>query len=55
MENFIEEIVDDVEILKNADEIKVLIKEDRYNNDSLKDLRKEYPDKSAKLEETLLN
>ena len=44
-----EEIVD--ELLKIVNEIKILIKEDRY----IKDLRKDYPDKIEKLEEALLN
>ena len=34
--------------------LKILIKEDRYINDSFKDFDKDYPDKSEKLEETLL-
>ena len=34
---------------------KKLIKEDRYDNASIKDLRKDYPDKIKNLEEILLN
>ena len=49
-----EEIVDNDEILNIANEIKILIKEDRYNIDSIQDLRKYYPNKIIKLEEALL-
>ena len=38
MADFEEEIFDKVEILKNVNEIKMLITEDKYKNDSLKDL-----------------
>ena len=55
MEDFKEEIVDNNEILKIVNEIKLLIEEDKYNYDSIKDLKKEYPDKIEKLEEALLN
>ena len=34
---------------------KILIKEDRYKNDSIKDSRKDYPDKIETLEEALLS
>ena len=33
----------------------MLIKEDRYNNDSFKDFKKDYPDKIKNLNEALLN
>ena len=49
------EIVDNDEILNFVNEIKILIKEDNYKNDSIKDLKKDYPDKIKYLEETLLN
>ena len=52
---FEEEIVDNNEILNIVNEIKMLITEDKYKNDSIKDLKKDYPDKIVKLEESLLN
>ena len=55
MKDFKEEIVDNVEILNIVDDIKILIEKDRYNNDSIKDLKKDYPDQIEKLEEALLN
>ena len=33
----------------------MLIKDDKYKNDSIKDLKKEYPDKINELEEALLD
>ena len=45
----------DIEILYNVNEINILLKEDRYKIDSLKVLRKDYPDKNKKSEEALLN
>ena len=39
------EIVDSDEILNTVNDIKILIKEDQYKNDSIKDLKKGYPDK----------
>ena len=55
LEVFEEEIVDNDEILKIVNEIKMLITEDKYKNDSIKDLRKDYPDKIKELEEAILN
>ena len=49
------EIVDNDEILSTVNEIRMIIKEDKYKNDSSKDLKKDYPDKIKKFEETLLN
>ena len=54
MKSFKEEIVDNDEILNFVDDIKILIKKDRYNNDSMKDFKKDYPDEIEKLEEALL-
>ena len=55
MKDLEEEIVDNDEILNIVHEIKRLIKEDKYKNDSIKDLKKDYPDKIKNLEEVLLN
>ena len=55
MKRFEDEIVGIGEILIHVNEIKILIKEDRYNNVSIKDLKKDYPEKIIKLEESLLN
>ena len=49
------EVVDNDETLKTVNELKTLIKEDKYKNDSIKDLKKDYPDKIKTLEENLLN
>ena len=49
------EIVVNDEILKVVNEIKIIIKEDGYNNDSIIDLKKDYPNEIEKLEEALLN
>ena len=46
---------DNDEILNTVNEIKILIKEDRIKNDSIKDLKKYYPDKIKNLEEALLS
>ena len=54
MKDWEEEIVDNDEIFNIVNEIKVIIKEDRYNNDSIKDLKKDNPNKIIKLEEALL-
>ena len=40
LKDFKEEIVDNDEILNIVDEIKIIIRKHRYNNDSIKDLRK---------------
>ena len=53
LEDFEEEIVANDEILNIVNEIKMLIPEDKYKNDSIKDLKKEYPDKNNELEEAL--
>ena len=50
-----EEIVDNDEIINIVNETKITIKEDRYNNDSIKNLKIDNPDKIIKLEEDLLN
>ena len=49
-----EEIVDQDELLNIVNEIKLLKKEDKYKNDSIKDLKKDYPDKIVKLGEVSL-
>ena len=48
----LEKVFVDDEILKIVNETKILTEEDRYSNDSIKDLQKYFPDKFAKLEET---
>ena len=53
--DFEEEIVDNDEILNIVNEIKMLITEDKYRNDSIKDLKKDYPEKINELEEVLLD
>ena len=55
LKNFKEEIVDKDEIVKIVNETKKTIEEDRYNIDSIKDLKTDSPDKIMKLEEALLN
>ena len=47
-----EEIVDN-EILKIGNEIKILVKEGKYENDCIKDLKKIYADKLLKREASL--
>ena len=49
------EIVANDEILNFVNKVKLLIKEDRYGNDSIHDLKKDYPNEIEKLEESLLN
>ena len=44
LKDFEEEIVDNNEILNFVSEIKMLITEDKYKNDSIKGLKKDYPD-----------
>ena len=51
LEEVEEEIVDNDEILNLVNEIKRLITESKYKNDSIKDLKKDYPDKTKELEE----
>ena len=55
LKEFEEEIVDNDEILNIVNETKMLITEDKYKNNSIKDLKKDYPDKNNELEEALLN
>ena len=55
LKNSKEESVDNDERLIFVDEIEIIFKEDGYNNDSIKNLKKGYPDKIIKVEETLLN
>ena len=43
MEDFEKGNVDNDEISTIVNEIKMLIKEDKYKNDSIKDLKKDYP------------
>ena len=49
------EIVDNDEILDTINEIKILFKEKIYKKDSIKILKKDYPDRIKNLEETLPN
>ena len=53
MKHLKEEIVDNDEITNIVKEIELLIKEDRYNNDSIKDFKKKIF--QIKLEEALIN
>ena len=46
LKDFEEESVDDNKILNIVNETKMLITEDKYKNDSIKDLEKDYPDKT---------
>ena len=46
---------DNDEILNTVNEIKSLIKQDKYKNDSIKDLMKYYPEKIKNLEEVSLS
>ena len=55
LKDFDEEVVDNEEILNIVTEIKILITEDEFKNDSIKDLKKVYPDEIEKSEEALLN
>ena len=48
------EIVDKDEVLNVLNEIKIIIEEDKYEKDCIKDIKEEYPDIVAKLEESLL-
>ena len=52
---FRKKIVVDNKILNVGNEINTLIKEDRYDNGSFKDLKKASPDEFRKLEEALIN
>ena len=53
LKDFEEEIVDNDEILNNVK--KIIITEDKFKNDSIKDLKKDYPDEIKNLEEALLD
>ena len=55
LKDFKEEIVDNDEILNIVNKIKMLITEDKYQNNSIKDLKKDYPDENKNLEEALLD
>ena len=55
LKDFEEEIVDNDETLNIFNEIKMLITEGKYKNDSNKDLKKDYPNEVEKLEESILN
>ena len=55
LKDFEEEIVDNDETLNIVNEIKLLITEDMYKNESIKDLKKNYPDKINELEDALLD
>ena len=55
LKDFEEEIVDNDEILNIVNEIKILKKEDRYIKDSIKDLKKDCPERIRKLEKALFN
>ena len=55
LENFWEEIFDNDKILNIINEIKGLITENKYKNDSVKDLKRDFPDKIKELEEALLD
>ena len=55
LKDFEEEIVDNDEILNIVNEIKMLNRKDKYKNDSIEDLRQDYPDKINELEEALLD
>ena len=55
LEDFEEEIIDDDEILNIVIETKRLITQNKYKIDSIKNLRKDHPDKIKELEEALLD
>ena len=55
MKNLKEENVDNDELMNIVNEIKKLFKEDRYNNDSIEELKNVYPVENEKLEEALLD
>ena len=55
LKDFEEEIVDNDETLKIVNERKRLITENKYKSDSIKNLKKAYPDKINELEEALLD
>ena len=53
MKGLEEEIVDKDEISNYVNQCKILITEETYKNNSIKDLKKDYPDEIEKLEEAL--
>ena len=55
LKKFKEGIVDNDEISNIVNEIKILITEDKNKIDSIKDLKKDYPDKINELAEALLD
>ena len=55
LEDFEEDIIDNDEILNIVDEMKRLITENKYKIDSIKNIKKDYPDKIKELEEALLD
>ena len=55
LKDFEDEKIDKNDILNNVIEIKTLITENKYKNDSIKDLNKGYPDKINELEEAILD
>ena len=50
LKGFKEEIVDNDEVINFVNEMKIIITEDRYKIDSIKDLKKDYPDKINEIE-----
>ena len=54
LKDFREEIVDNDEFLNFVNGTEIIFKEDRYNNDSIKDIKKDYPENIEKIEEALL-
>ena len=54
LKDFEEESVENDKISNIINETKMFIKEDKYKNDSIKDLKKDYADKINELEKTLL-
>ena len=55
LKDFEKEIVDNDETLNFVRERKMLITDDKFKNISIKDVKKDYPDKINELEEGLLN
>ena len=55
MIDFEDEVVDNDEMLNSVNEIKIILKENRYGIDSIQDWKKDYPNEIEKSEESLLN
>ena len=55
LKDFEEEIVDNYEILSIINKIKMLNTENKYKNDSIKDLKKDCPDNINKIEKVLID